>query len=72
MCDLNLRSISFIYEGAFAFGAQMFRIKISSLWTFPVTTMKCSSLSLLIDFSLKCILLDISIAIPACFLGPFD
>ena len=37
-----------------------------------MTNMKCPSLSLLIDFSLKSILLDIRIAIPACFLGPFD
>ena len=34
--------------------------------------MKCPSLSLLIDISLKFILLDIRIATPACFLGPFD
>ena len=50
----------------------MFSIEISSWWFFPVTNMKCSSLSLLIDFSLKCILLDIRIATPACFLVPFD
>ena len=37
-----------------------------------MTNMKCPSLSLLIDFSLKSILLDIRIATPACFLGPFD
>ena len=34
--------------------------------------MKCPSLSLLVDFSLKSILLDIRIAIPACFLGLSD
>ena len=34
-------------------------------------SMKCPSLSLLIDFSLKSILLDIRMATPACFLGPF-
>ena len=34
--------------------------------------MKCSSLSLLIAFSLKSILLAIRIATPACFLGPHD
>ena len=50
----------------------MFSIEISSRWIFPVTNMKCSSLSLLTDFSLKFILLDIRIATPACFLGPFD
>ena len=33
--------------------------------------MKCPSLSLLIGFSLKSILLDIRIATPVCFLGPF-
>ena len=35
---------------------------------FPVTNMKCLSLSLLIDFSLKSILLD---SYTTCFLGPF-
>ena len=34
--------------------------------------MKCPSLSLLTDFSLKSTLLDIRIATPVCFLGPFD
>ena len=33
--------------------------------------MKCPSPSLLIDFSLKSILLDIRMATPACFLCPF-
>ena len=34
-------------------------------------SMKCPSPSLLIDYSLKSILLDIRMATPACFLGPF-
>ena len=34
--------------------------------------MKCLSFSVLIDFSLKSILLDIRIVTPACFLGTFD
>ena len=34
--------------------------------------MKCPFSSLLIDFSLKSILLDIRIATLSCFLGPFD
>ena len=34
-------------------------------------SMKCPFLSLLIDFSLKSTLLDIRMATPACFLGPF-
>ena len=34
-------------------------------------SMKCPSPSLLIDFSLKSILLDIRMATPTCFLGPF-
>ena len=36
-----------------------------------MTNMKWPSLSLLTDFSLKSIVLDIRIATPACFLGPF-
>ena len=39
---------------------------------FPVTNMKLPSLSVLIDFSMKSILLDIGVAIPAYFLGAFD
>ena len=50
----------------------MFSIESFSWWIFPVTNMKCPSLSLLIDFSLKSILLDIRIATPTCFLGTFD
>ena len=35
-------------------------------------SVKRPSQSLMIDFSLKSILLDIKIATPTCFLGPFD
>ena len=35
-------------------------------------SIKCPSPSLLVDFCLKSILLDIRITIPACFLGPVD
>ena len=38
----------------------------------PMMSMKCPSSSLLIDFSLKSNLLDIRIATPDCFFGPFD
>ena len=72
MCDLSFRSISFIYEGALVFGALMLSIEIYSLWFFPLPYMKYSSLSLLIDYSLKSILLTIRMATPACFLGSFD
>ena len=34
-------------------------------------SIKCPSQSLLIDFSLKSVLLDIRMATPPCFLGPF-
>ena len=37
-----------------------------------MTNMKCPFLSHLIDFILKSTLIDIRIATPACFLGPFD
>ena len=39
-------------------------------WMKYVMSIKCPSPSLLIDFSLKFILLDIRTATPACFLGP--
>ena len=37
-----------------------------------MTNTKCPYLSVLIDFSLRSILLDIRIAKPDCLLGPFD
>lgn len=50
----------------------MFRVVIiSSLLTVSLVRMKCSSLSLLISFSLKYILSDIRIVTHACFLIPF-
>ena len=69
MCYLSFCCVSYIW-GALIFGAMMFNTEISSWWIFPVTNMKCPSLSLLIDFSLESVLLDIRIAIPACFSRP--
>jgi hypothetical protein len=54
--------------GALAFGAYMLRIETSSWWIFPLMN---TNLSLLINFSLKSILLGVRIAAPACFLGTF-
>ena len=72
MCDLSFSNVSFTYVGALVFGTFMFSTGISSWWIFLVTNMKCPFLCLLIDLSLKSILLDIRLAIPACFLGLFD
>ena len=72
MCDLGISSVSFAYEGALIFRAYIFSTEICSSWIFHVTNMKCPSVSLLIDFTWKSILLDIRKATPACFLGPFD
>jgi hypothetical protein len=44
---------------------------MSSWWIFPLMSMKCPSMSLLISFGLNSILLDIRVATPACFLGTF-
>ena len=51
-CDLNFSNISFTTVGAFAFGAQKFRIEKSSWWIFPFMSMKYASLSL-DDFQLE-------------------
>lgn len=40
-------------------------------WIFPLMTMSCPSLSLFITSGLYSILLDITMAIPPCFLGPY-
>ena len=47
----------------------MLRIKMSPCWNFPLMSVKSSSL--LTNFGLQSILLDIEIATQACFLGPF-
>ena len=49
----------------------MFRIEMSSWWVFPFMCMMNPSLSLLINFVGKSILLDIRMATPACFLDQF-
>jgi hypothetical protein len=48
MCALSLSKVSFMNVDALAFGVEMVRIQSSSWWTFPLTSMKCSSLSFLI------------------------
>jgi hypothetical protein len=49
----------------------MFRIVISSWQLFPLINIQSPSLSLLISFGLKSVLLDIKMAALACFLGLF-
>jgi hypothetical protein len=68
---LSFSTVSFIYLGALAFGAQMLRIEASFWCVFPLMNMKCPYLSYLITFVLNSILLTIRMASPACFLGPF-
>ena len=46
-------------------------IRETSLFTIATNSIKYLSPSLRIDFSLKSILLEIRMATPACFLGPF-
>lgn len=69
MYNLSFSSISFTTFGALVFGAQMLRIE-KSFWLMLPLSMKCSQ-PLLINCDLKSILLDIIMAILACFLGPF-
>ena len=61
ICDLNFSNVSFTNVGAL--------IERSSWWIFPLMSMKCSSLSLLIIFAWKSVSLEIRIATPAYFLG---
>jgi hypothetical protein len=53
------------------FGANMLRIDISSWWIVPFINMKWPSLSVVIDFSLKSTLSDMSVATLHCLWGPF-
>jgi hypothetical protein len=69
--NLSFRNGFFMNVVDLTFGAQMFRIDMSSWWIFNLVSMKCPSPSLLINFGSKSILLDIRMATPACFLGPF-
>lgn len=71
MCDLSFSNVSLINVDALAFRAEMFRTETSSWWIFPLKSMKCPSPSLLINFGLNSILLDISKDITAFFLCPF-
>ena len=64
-------SFASVHEFVLVFGACMFTILTYSWLIDSLIRMKCPSLSLLISFSLKSILLDIKMATPACFLGPF-
>ena len=72
MCDLSFSNVSLMNMSARVFGTWMFRIETSFWLIFPVMNMKCPFPSLLINFVLKSILLDIRIAIAACFVGPFN
>ena len=62
MCDLSFTDVSF---------TNVTVLKRSSWWIFHLVSMKCPFPSLLINFGWKSTLLDIKIAIPACFLDPF-
>ena len=66
MCDLSFSSISVTNMGVLFWGAQTLRIEMSSWWIFLQMSMKYPSPSLLINFGLKSILLDIRITIPVC------
>jgi hypothetical protein len=57
-----------MYMGSPVFDAYVLRIIIYSWWIVPFINMKCPSLSLLIDFSLK----STSSDTPACLWSPFS
>ena len=48
--SLCFSKVSFMNVGILAFGAYLFGIESSSQWIFPLTSMKCPSLSFLITF----------------------
>jgi hypothetical protein len=56
---------------ALMLGAYRLKIVISFWCISPFASMDCSPLSHLINVSLKSTLFEVSIAIPACFGGPF-
>jgi hypothetical protein len=57
--------------GALTLGAYKLTIVISFWSIFPFVSMECPSLSRLINVGLKCTLSEKSIAMLACFQGPF-
>ena len=67
MCDLSFSNVSFV-SLCLEHRCSELRFSLDGFFL----RQPCPSLSLWIDFSLKSILLDVRIAIPACFLGPFD
>jgi hypothetical protein len=71
MCALILSKLSFLNGDALAFRVLMVRIDSSFWWILPLMSMKCPSLCFLISLDWNSILLDIRMATPACFLGPF-
>jgi hypothetical protein len=68
-CNLSFNNVSFINMGAFAFRVWTSRIARPSWWIFPLMSMKCPFLTLLITFSQKSTLLDSEIATPNSFLS---
>ena len=64
-------SVSLMYWGAPMLGAQIFIIAMSYSWTDSLIIMQCPSLSLVILFTLRSVLSDMKIAIPAFFWFPF-
>jgi hypothetical protein len=68
MCDLSFSSAYFTLP----LGAWIFRIKMSSLWIFPLMSMKCPFTYLLIMFGWKSVSLGIRMSTPACFLAPYS
>ena len=70
LCALSFSNVSSMNESAFAFAAWMFRIESYSWWFFPLTSMKCPSVSLLMTLGWKSILSDFRIVTPDCLLRP--
>jgi hypothetical protein len=61
----------FCKTGYATLGAYMFTIVISSWYIVLFVNMKWTSLSIMTNFVFKCVLSDVSIAIPVCSWDPF-
>jgi hypothetical protein len=70
ICAFKSFRVCLMKLGALMLGAYTLKIVISFWCISPFISMKCTSLSHLINVSLKSTLSDISIATPTCFQGP--
>jgi hypothetical protein len=72
ICALKYFSVCLMKLGALTLGTHRLIIFISCCYIIPFVTMRCPSLCHLTNVSLTSTLSDISIATPACSVGPLS